>query len=86
MISRGNRCATHQLTEEQRGYGRDWRRIRQLVRRRVPACENCGSTYRLAVDHIVPQSMGGTNDPSNLRVLCARCHATIGLRSNANRG
>ena len=26
------------------------------------------------VDHIVPRSEGGTNDASNLRVLCVECH------------
>ena len=26
------------------------------------------------IDHIVPLARGGTNDLSNLRVLCRRCH------------
>jgi len=33
----------------------------------------CGREFN--VDHIVPISKGGTNDDSNLRVLCEFCHA-----------
>jgi 5-methylcytosine-specific restriction enzyme A len=32
------------------------------------------------IDHIRPVSRGGSHRPSNLRVLCARCHA---LRADA---
>ena len=31
----------------------------------------CGSRHGLEVDHVVPYSAGGTNDLSNLRLLCA---------------
>ncbi len=30
----------------------------------------CGSRYQVQIDHIVPKALGGTDDPSNLRVLC----------------
>ena len=46
-----------------------------LTRDRV--CQLCGATReqeRLEVDHIVPRSKGGTNDPGNLQVLCAPCN------------
>ena len=46
-----------------------------LTRDRV--CQLCGATKeqeRLEVDHIVPRSKGGTNDPGNLQVLCAPCN------------
>jgi 5-methylcytosine-specific restriction endonuclease McrA len=32
----------------------------------------CGATHRLHIDHITPVARGGTNDLSNLRLLCAR--------------
>jgi 5-methylcytosine-specific restriction endonuclease McrA len=38
-------------------------------------CVMCG-TYRqsLQKDHIIPKCKGGTNDPSNIKLLCANCH------------
>jgi hypothetical protein len=30
----------------------------------------CGSTYFLELDHIVPVALGGSNEPSNLRLRC----------------
>lgn len=35
----------------------------------------------LSVDHIVPRSRGGTNDPSNLRCLCTTCNTLKGTKS-----
>jgi 5-methylcytosine-specific restriction endonuclease McrA len=32
--------------------------------------------YEIEVDHIVPVSLGGTGDLSNLRALCRECHRT----------
>ena len=42
-------------------------------------CSGCGKSprdrgTRLEIDHIIPVSAGGTNDPMNLRVLCFRCN------------
>ena len=40
-------------------------------------CTICGcdaSETRLVVDHIVPIVKGGTNDDTNLRVLCTACN------------
>jgi 5-methylcytosine-specific restriction protein A len=28
-----------------------------------------------AVDHITPKSLGGTDDPDNLELICESCHA-----------
>jgi hypothetical protein len=37
-------------------------------------CWRCGYKSRLQKCHIVPKSLGGINDPSNLVLLCGRCH------------
>jgi hypothetical protein len=34
--------------------------------------KRCGSTQALQIDHIKPFTRGGTNAPSNLRLLCAK--------------
>jgi 5-methylcytosine-specific restriction protein A len=61
----------------QRGYGADWRKTRALaLERDGHRCTHCGSTERLNVDHIVARAKGGTDDLTNLRTLCHRCHAS----------
>ncbi len=43
-------------------------------------CRYCGSNLYPEIDHIIPLSRGGTNDPSNLQVLCRGCNAQKGAR------
>jgi ATP adenylyltransferase len=41
-------------------------------------CELCGASHaetQLDVDHIIPRNNGGTNDISNLQMLCRSCNA-----------
>jgi hypothetical protein len=37
-------------------------------------CYNCGSTENIELHHIVPLKLGGTNNISNIAVLCHKCH------------
>lgn len=39
------------------------------------ACVRCGSKDDLTVDHIFPQSIGGTHAKQNLRTLCRSCNS-----------
>lgn len=45
------------------------------------ACVACGAADELHIDHIEPRSKGGTDEPSNLQVLCSRCNLIKGDRT-----
>ncbi len=57
---------------------------RALYFRRYPGpfykCKACGKlinrliSREVHIDHIIPQSIGGTNALTNLQALCARCN------------
>jgi hypothetical protein len=61
-------------------------RWKVLKRDRYRCCA-CGkspandSGVELEIDHIVPVAEGGTNDESNLRVLCSECNREKGSGS-----
>jgi len=56
-----------------------WQRARAAARRRDgERCQQCGSSERLQVHHIVPLSEGGDRYAlSNLVTLCQSCHARV---------
>jgi 5-methylcytosine-specific restriction endonuclease McrA len=37
-------------------------------------CDRYLKRSEFHVDHIIPRSQGGTNDPKNLQALCITCH------------
>lgn len=62
-----------------RGYGHAWARLREsILRRDNGLCQECLRNGRVAlathVDHIIPKSRGGSDDPGNLQSLCVACH------------
>src|SRR5712664_2339529 len=66
-----------------RGYGSTWARLaKQLVAEHYnnigAVCPGHGMpahpSHDLTVDHIMPKSAGGTNDRTNLMVLCRGCN------------
>lgn len=64
----------------QRGYGYDWQKRRARHLALEPLCRMCKAEKRLTVatdvDHIVPRSMCGSEDDSNLQSLCHSHHST----------
>lgn len=42
---------------------------------RDKTCMSCKSSRDLTIDHIIPVSMGGSNDHSNLQLLCRMCNS-----------
>jgi 5-methylcytosine-specific restriction endonuclease McrA len=43
-------------------------------------CKWCGTQHNLTVDHIIPWSKGGGDDPENLQTLCRSCNSRKGDR------
>lgn len=67
-----------QYPENYEQYPEDWEDIRRAVLKRDDyCCANCRSTENLHVHHIVPLSVGGSNEQSNLKTLCKGCHTRL---------
>lgn len=49
---------------------------RQVFERDAYRCLHCGSWEDLTVDHIVPESRGGSHDLDNLQTLCRPCNSS----------
>jgi 5-methylcytosine-specific restriction endonuclease McrA len=60
----------------QLGYGREWRKLREIVLRRQPICivPGCGHSAT-DIDHIVPRRRGGQDVLGNLQALCHFHHS-----------
>ena len=60
------------------GSTRSWRQIRrQVLQRDAYTCHYCSGVAN-TVDHRVPVTYGGTDDPSNLVAACSRCNRRKG--------
>lgn len=58
--------------------GVSWHYIRkQALERDGDKCKVCGWTLGLEVHHLMPRSLGGTNDLENLVTLCPNHHTEI---------
>lgn len=86
-VERG-RCAAHRQTQAERGYGAEHQAERAAA---LPGarCASCGCSSNLQRDHVVPVSMGGSQDSSNKRWLCRcpehGCHDRLGVRRDRAR-
>ncbi len=64
-----------------RGYGKQWRKLRDAFINENPLCNDLFEKHRglpymgEEVDHIIPKSQGGTDDWDNLQTLCHSCHS-----------
>lgn len=56
----------------------------EVLRRDGFTCRYCGGKapdVELTVDHVIPQALGGSNDPSNLVAACSKCNGGKGSTS-----
>lgn len=67
------------INDPSTGYPSDWDKIRrQVYERDWYQCANCRRRgVELHAHHIVPLSMGGTNNLTNLKTLCKDCHEKL---------
>ncbi|MEV2279191.1 HNH endonuclease [Nocardiopsis sp. NPDC049922] len=79
---REGKCATHARPSWSRISARNlnrpgnWGTLRHQARQRARGtCYRCGASGAKIVDHVTPVSRGGTNQLSNLAVICGPCHA-----------
>lgn len=49
--------------------------LRASILARDGRCVECGAVEDLTLDHIIPRSLGGTDDEENLQTLCRRCNS-----------
>lgn len=84
------RCTAHKIRDgafgdarrgspAERGYGTDWRKLReQILKRDLGLCQACAANGRTQparhVDHVIPKAQGGTDHVNNLQALCVPCH------------
>jgi len=51
---------------------------REVFRRDHHACQYCGSSKRLTLDHVIPRSKGGTHTWDNVVAACEKCNSAKG--------
>lgn len=82
--------AWSKLSRHARGYGAAWDKLRkQILERDKYLCQACLASNRPTsakhVDHKIPKSKGGTDDPDNLQSLCVPCHDAKTLADKGNK-
>jgi 5-methylcytosine-specific restriction endonuclease McrA len=54
---------------------------REVLRRDKHACQYCGSTKQLTLDHVIPRSKGGKHSWDNVVIACEQCNSRKGDRT-----
>lgn len=88
LVRGASRCQAHTIRYQRPsrhsvGLDNDWARKSKAKIAQTPWCWFCFATTDLTTDHIVPREAGGSDDDSNLRVLCRTCNSK---RAGGRRG
>jgi len=59
---------------------------REVLRRDKHACQYCGSTKQLTLDHVIPRSKGGKHSWDNVVIACEPCNSRKGDRTPQQAG
>lgn len=59
---------------------------REVLRRDKNACQYCGSTKKLTLDHVIPRSKGGKHTWDNVVIACESCNSRKGDRTPTQAG
>lgn len=89
MLGQGRYCTKHDTKANHSGFthalyagksrGSAWTKLREAILRRDDyLCQVCAEAGQITnakeVDHIVPISQGGDDEPYNLQSICRPCH------------
>lgn len=87
------RAPDNRPSAAKRGYDAPWRKRRLAIYVRDGGkcqAQGCGRIIgkkgEWHIDHITPRSAGGTEDDSNLQLLCASCHSVKTAREDGGFG
>ena len=53
----------------------EWESIKNKQQNKCAICGKCEPLIKLSIDHIIPTSKGGSNNPSNVQALCISCNS-----------
>lgn len=92
IVEHGERCVNHkakprhkqhQAKTSERGYDHTWQKLREMVLRRHPICEQCRRVKATEVHHIVPIRVDprARLDQDNLLAVCHACHIKLEQRT-----
>jgi 5-methylcytosine-specific restriction endonuclease McrA len=59
---------------------------REVLRRDKYACQYCGNTKKLTLDHVMPRSKGGKHSWDNVVIACEPCNSRKGDRTPIQAG
>lgn len=59
---------------------------KEVLRRDKYACQYCGHTKQLTLDHVLPRSKGGKHTWDNVVIACERCNSRKGDRTPQQAG